>query len=115
MSESTHQEPAPRIENFYEFVDISNIERFGETWLLNSQLKYSDKQNFSCIHFISNGKSFDTISHYEKDGRECLYYNLTKVNNGSPLWVDDKYRIISFTYKIDDKLLNWLKNNGIKI
>ena len=117
MSASAHHAPAPvpQPAPVYKIVDISTVKRQGDTWLLNSQLTYTDSQNFSSVHFISNGQSFTTISHFPKDNSECLYYDLTKVNNGSPFWLDDNYRVISLTHKPDKKLLAWLTANGVKI
>lgn len=123
MSESAHHAPAPQTANVlasqpipvYQVVDISKVKRQGETWLLNSQLTYPGDQGFFEVHFISNGQSYNTISHFIKDGKSCLYYDLYKVNNGSPFWTDDNYRVISFTHKLDTKLLTWLTANGIKI
>ena len=66
MSESAHHAPAPQSAPIYQVVDISKVKRQGETWLLNSQLTYTDSQNFSSVHFISNGQSFTTISHFPK-------------------------------------------------
>ena len=117
MSESTHHAPAPVPQPVpvYKIVDISTVKRQGDTWLLNSQLTYTDSQNFSSVHFISNGQSFTAISHFPKDNSECLYYDLIKVNNGSPFWLDDNYRVISLTHKPDMKLLAWLQANGVQI
>ena len=117
MSESAHHAPAPvpQPDPVYKIVDISTVKRQGETWLLNSQLTYTDSQNFSSVHFISNGQSFTAISHFPKGNSECLYYDLIKVNNGSPFWLDDNYRVISLTHKPDKKLLAWLQANGVQI
>lgn len=115
MSESAHHAPAPQSTPIYKTIDPSKIKRQGDTWLLNSQLTYTDSQNFLSVHFISNGQSFTTISYFSKDNFKCLYYDLTKVNNGSPLWLDDNYRVISLTHKPDKKLLAWLAANGVKI
>ena len=40
---------------------------------------------------------------------------IIKVNNGSPFWLDDNYRVISLTHKPDKKLLAWLQANGVQI
>ena len=76
MSESAHHAPAPvpQPAPVYKIVDISTVKRQGDTWLLNSQLTYTDSQNFSSVHFISNGQSFTAISHFPKGNSECLYY-----------------------------------------
>lgn len=115
MSESTHHAPAPQPKQIYHIIDPSTITPIGDTWLLNPQLTYTSNEAFFATPFYSNGKLYKTISHYYQDGSHNLFYDCTKVNRGDPLWANDEYRVISFTAKLDMKLLAWLEANGVKI
>lgn len=115
MSESTHHAPAPQQEQIYRIVDPSKIIPMGDTWLLNPQFTYTSDQAFFAVPFYSNGKLYHAISHYHQEGFHNLFYDRTKVNRGDPLWANDEYRVISFTTKLDMKLLAWLQANGVQI
>lgn len=116
MSESTHFAPAPsQPPQVYKVLDLSTIVPFGETWLLNPQLTYATNEFFYATPFYSNGKLYHTLSHYFQQDCHNLFYDRVKVNRGDPLWANDEYRVISFTHKLDTKLVAWLEVNGVRI
>lgn len=94
----------------------------SETWVLNPNGRLSS--GFTGISFISNGKTFSSISGSRAGFMRYLAYDSTNVCTAefdmegyawsSDGWVSEAYRKITFSVPPSGDLLTWLQANGVK-
>lgn len=92
-----------------------HLRRFGDTWILLPNLTFTKNEFFFLTPFYSNGTLYTQLYHSFNGENHCLFYNTTLAKCENCNWVNDNYRIISFTTKIDNKLQRWLGYNVVKL
>ena len=119
-------------EEYEVFVDNVSIGSYqvskGETWLLNSEMSFTSKSEFS-TNFVSNNLTCTHLSTTYSNTpmgveRQVLYTTAdsqdinvyTTVTGETPQgWQNEAYRTITFDSPVTDSaLLTWLQANGVK-
>lgn len=83
------------------------------TWLINETPTVPGGGGLTCTFYFNQISTTTTHSGFRfAQGNLFTDDTLHLYNNGSKTWVDEKYRLITFTEEPNDNVLTWFKANA---